>query len=134
MPKVSFRVTEKFYAGGGILYVHVPSSEYVGICYGMTSYGTPDANVTAGIGWGFVEGSFSKDPIVTISGMKRISRKIALLTENWFIPADGVTSVWSYGLRFLGEKLSVDLGFINNKDIAEILLIGVPYVDFVVKF
>jgi hypothetical protein len=40
----------------------------------------------------------------------------------------------SYGVRFFGKKLSVDLGFLNNRDLAEALIIGIPYVDFVVKF
>jgi hypothetical protein len=39
-----------------------------------------------------------------------------------------------YGIRFFGEKLSVDLAFLNNKDIASQLALGVPIVDFVIKF
>ncbi|MBE9480617.1 MAG: hypothetical protein IMY69_02855 [Bacteroidetes bacterium] len=43
-------------------------------------------------------------------------------------------AIFSYGVRFFGERISVDLGFINNKDIIEEIVIGIPYVDFVVKF
>ena len=63
-----------------------------------------------------------------------ISRRIALVTENWFIPLDNYYGVFSYGIRFFGEKISVDLAFLNNSDIAEGLAIGIPYLDFVVKF
>jgi hypothetical protein len=71
---------------------------------------------------------------VTISGMTRISRRTALITENWLIPDNGFYGLYSYGIRFFSEKLSVDLAFINNQDIAKGLFIGIPIVNFVVKF
>jgi len=37
-------------------------------------------------------------------------------------------------VRFMGESIAVDLAFLNNSDIAEGIVIGVPWVDFVVKF
>ena len=58
-----------------------------------------------------------------------------MVTENWLVPSDGYYGVYSYGIRFMGEKITVDLAFLNNADIAsDVLAIGVPYVDFVVKF
>jgi hypothetical protein len=42
--------------------------------------------------------------------------------------------VFSYGIRFLGEKTSIDLAFINNKDIANTLIIGAPWLDFTINF
>ena len=62
-------------------------------------------------------------------------KKTALVTENWLIPTDSsYEPIFSYGVRFFGENIAVDLAFINNWDIAQSLLIGVPYVNFVVKF
>lgn len=100
--------------------------------------------VSAGIGWGTLktgseEAEFQKSPLITISGTARIARKLAFVSENWFIPytSDGNKKyypLFSYGLRFFGESLSVDFAFINNKDIVEVLFIGVPYVSFSVKF
>lgn len=67
--------------------------------------------------------------------MARVSRRIGLVTENWLVPADGYTGLISYGLRFMGERMTVDLAFINNADIADdVSVIGLPYVDFVIKF
>ena len=34
----------------------------------------------------------------------------------------------------MSQKIAVDLGFINSGDIVKEIAIGVPYVDFVVKF
>lgn len=137
-PKVGFKVANEFHAGGGILYLNIPNGRKgrsdLGIAYGIGTLGTLDHNITGGMGWGFVEGEFSESPIITLSGMTRISKSTALVTENWFIPTDGYSGLYSYGIRFFGEKLAIDLAFINTPDIAELLIIGIPYVDFVVKF
>lgn len=144
-PKVGFKVTDKFNIGGGVLYASLPyydsddNRSGLGIVYGIGTYGSYDHNITGGLGWGFVEREFERRPIIAVSGMTRIARKTALVTENWFLPSDNETifryyGLISYGIRFFGEKLTIDLAFINNSDIANELLIGFPYVDFVVKF
>jgi len=138
-PKVGFKVANKFHAGGGVLYASIPSfgldsRSGLGIAYGIGTYGSVDHNVTGGLGWGFIKGKFSERPIITFSGLTRVSKKTALVTENWFVPSDNYYSVYSYGIRFFGENIAVDLAFINNADIFKVLFIGIPYVDFVVKF
>lgn len=138
-PKFSFNVSKNFNAGGGLLFVGVPSfgsdeRNDLGIVYGIGTVGTENNNITGGIGWGFVGGYFSSKPIITFSGTTRIGRKTALITENWIVPIDGYYGIISYGVRFFGEKMSVDLAFVNSSDIAEVLAIGVPFVSFAVKF
>ncbi|WP_157578511.1 hypothetical protein [Pontibacter roseus] len=137
-PKASFKLSEKWRAGGGVLYANVIGIEEdfsgLGIGYGLATYGNSDDNATLGLGYGFVDGEFSSKPVITLSGMKRISRRAALVTENWLVPADGYYGVLSYGVRFMGERITVDLAFLNNRDIASEIAIGVPYIDFVVKF
>lgn len=137
-PKVGYEVADKFNAGGGVLYVNVPgfdssSRSSLGIAYAIGTYGTLDNNITGGVGWGFVEGDFQARPIITFSGMTRVSKKTALVTENWLIPADGYYGLFSYGIRFFGETIAVDLAFVNNADIADLLIIGIPFVGFTVK-
>ena len=72
------------------------------------------------------------------------------MTENWFItisydeeiPPEYTATrtvrefqcLISYGLRFFGEKLSVDLAFMNVPTTGEYFFPGLPYIDFVVKF
>jgi hypothetical protein len=137
-PKIGFEVSPKFHVGGGLLYVSVPavsaSRTGLGVGYGIATYGTENSNITGGLGWGFVEGEFASQPVLTISGMHRISRKVALVSENWLIPTDTYYGIYSYGIRFFGEKIAVDIAFLNNPDIAQGLAIGIPYLDFVVKF
>jgi hypothetical protein len=134
-PKVSFKVAEKFHAGGGVLYARIPEGfGSLGTVFATGTYGTTDNNITGSLGWGFVDSEFSERPIITLSGMTRISKRAALVTENWLIPTDGYYGLFSYGVRFFGEKIAVDLAFINNREIAEAIIIGIPYVSFTVKF
>ena len=132
-PKVGFEVTEKFHAGGGVLFARLPGVT-LGTIFGTGTYGSKDHNLTTSLGWGFVEGEFSQRPIITISGMTRVSKRVALVTENWLIPTDSYYGVFSYGARFLGEKTAFDLAFVNNPDIAQEILIGIPFVSFTLKF
>ncbi|WP_347157973.1 hypothetical protein [Pontibacter chitinilyticus] len=137
-PKYSFPISEKVHAGAGVLYLNSTAFEDdfsgLGIGYGIVTYGNTNNNATLGLGYGYVDGSFSSKPIFTLSGMTRISRKVGLVTENWIVPNGSYYGLFSYGLRFMSEKLTVDLAFVNNSDIAQEIAIGVPYVDFVIKF
>lgn len=140
-PKVSFEVTEDFHAGVGLYYVNTPNIDFgnrngsgLAIAYGIGTYGSKDHNITGGLGWGYVQGQFEQKPIITVSGMTRLTQKTALVTENWFISNDNYYSVFSYGIRFFGDNLAVDLAFVNNSDIAEVFIIGFPWVSFVVRF
>ena len=135
-----FFITPKVHAGGGLLFASVPFSSsisnrsYLGTAFLSGTYGTKEHNITSSLGWGFIEGKFSQRPIITLSGMTRISKRAALVSENWFVPTDGYYGFFSYGVRFFGEKMAVDVAFINNPDIFQIIVIGIPYVSFTVKF
>src|SRR5690606_12151283 len=83
-----------------------------GIGYVVGTFGGELGGVTAGIGYGFAAGELSDRPAVMLGADRRVSRRIALITENWWLGGD-TEPVISYGIRFLGEKLSADLGFIN---------------------
>lgn len=135
-PKVGFELTDNFNVGGGLLFLGAAGETNFGITYGTATYGNRNDNATLGLGWGFFDGEFSSKPNITLSGMKRIKKRLSLVTENWFVPIEDNShyGILSYGLRFFSERIAVDLGFINNKDIAEGIAIGVPYVDFVIAF
>ena len=68
--------------------------------------------------------------ILMIGGEKRVSRRVSLLSENYIAGADDV--LLSYGLRFFGDRLSVDFAFLNL--MSDPLFPGIPYVAFAVKF
>lgn len=95
-PKVSLKLTERFYAGAGILFTQSFLSEMglsAGVAYGLTTYGSAEHNITLGAGYGFAsfdnKYSATPGPIATVNGMTRVSKKISLVTENWMIPRAG---------------------------------------------
>lgn len=107
-----------------------------GIGYGTVTFGGKEQNGTIGLGWGFGNGNVSSTPTINISGMTRVGRRVGLVTENWIIiPGQGdAGALLSGGVRFFGEKMSVDLALLSPVSKALGIFIAYPYVDFVVKF
>ena len=96
---------EKGYAWSlGGTFLTSTSSNFAGIAVLQTAFtiGDRNNNFTIGAGYGFTTSSFS-DAIVpiTISGVKRLSRKVALVTDNFIILDDEADelSVLSAGVR-----------------------------------
>lgn len=134
MPKIGVPLGEHTATGGGVA-IAMFEGEFSGIGYGLLTLGDRDDNVTFGLGYGLSDGESLEQPIYTISGMLRASRSVSFVTENWFVPDNGRTySIFSYGIRFLGESLSVDVAFLNNAEIAEHFALGIPYVSLMVRF
>jgi len=106
-----------------------------GILYGTSTFGSADHHLDVGVGWGYAGGTVSGDPAIMVGGATRVSRRVSLLTENYFVPSVSSDALISYGFRFFGEKLSVDLAFGNAVGSNTTFLFpGVPYVAFAVKF
>lgn len=106
-----------------------------GILYGVGTFGPEDHHFDVGAGWGYAGGRISPDPAIMVGGSTRVSQRVALLTENYFVPSVSDNALVSYGLRFLGKDISVDLAFANAVGPSTTLLFpGIPYVAFAVKF
>jgi hypothetical protein len=102
----------------------------VGIGYGVATFGGEDASVTAGAGFGFDRNSTSQ-ALLMLGGSRRVSRNIAFVSENYLYTGSGSSVLASGGIRFMGEKLAVDLaGFTTGA--SEIPL--VPYLAFIYRF
>jgi len=90
----------------------------VGIAYGVGTWGTRDHALTAGAGWGFRWGggasSMNSAPVLVLGGETRVSRRVKLLSENWiFTSGTGGFTLLSGAVRFIGDRLSADLGLIG---------------------
>lgn len=134
----------------------------VGVGYGSVTLGSNENNVTLNMGWGATKGdsydpvsntsktswSFANKPMFTFSGMTRISRRCMLVSENWLFSvnqytydrqmnANGVTSNYngmlSGGLRIMLEKSSFDFGILSSIG-SSTTAMGIPYIDYVIKF
>jgi preprotein translocase subunit YajC len=85
-----------------------------GIGYLVGTTGDGDRSVSVGAGWGYALGGgvseISSKPLILLAGEYRVGRSVKLLTENFFVPgSEG--AMLSGGVRFIGERLSVDFGF-----------------------
>ena len=126
------------------VYEHGPSSVAVGIihfmnvgdgnfgiAYAVTTYGGLDDAVTGGVGYAYARYSKSSHAtaIGMIGGEHRIGRRLKFITENYVWHDGGIISG---GVRFLGERLSADVGIFAP--IVADTTIAAPVVNFVWKF
>jgi hypothetical protein len=133
-PKVGIKATETFDLAAGALIVNIPDedSETVGILYSVGTFGKENSNFTLGFGYGFVGNDFAEKPMIMLGYEGRTSRRTAFVTENWIFPGLDNPLI-SYGFRFFGEKIAVDLAFINILS-ENAIFPGIPYVDFIYNF
>jgi hypothetical protein len=115
-PKVGFSVTEKFSAGGGVLFASDFKSSG-GIAYGVGTYGSADQNVTLGLGYLFAEGDVESSPVIVLGGAKRVSRRLSLLNETYFFDG-GLFGL--AGIRIAATRISGSLGLLYGTDVGGI--------------
>ncbi|MDQ2770899.1 MAG: hypothetical protein M3Y54_10420, partial [Bacteroidota bacterium] len=115
-PKLSYPISEKLHAGFGLLYVRVPSFDSrgsgtgAGIGYGALTYGSADNNLTAGLGYGFVQGEIGSTPIIELGGQTRVSRLVSLVSENYIVADSHAGMAGLYGMKFNWRTASLGLG------------------------
>jgi len=129
-------VQNKWNASAGFMYIN-NFGDHLGIGYGAFTYGSKDHNVSIGAGYGWAEGDLIKAPVLTISGMTRLGRKFALVTENWLIPVEEFSYdydsksntyknrrlevkyelIYNLSFRYMAERLSVDIGIMSQEGI-----------------
>ena len=131
-PKVGFSPSPRLHLAIGAIAATVPGESAVGAVYGVGTVGDGDASVTSGIAYGFAGSDFTSEFAVLVGGEKRMSRRIALVTENYFVPSSIGKPIVSGGVRFMSEKLTVDLALFNS--VTEPIFPGIPWVSFVYKF
>jgi hypothetical protein len=136
-PKISIPVEKnKFNLGAGALIGTVlgESETGFGIVYGISTFGSPDNNVTFGMGYGFAGGEWANSPMLNINGMFRVSSRGYFITENYFIDAgDENVVLISLGGRWIIKKAALDFGlFIPVADIGE--FVALPWLGFTIPF
>jgi hypothetical protein len=132
-PKVGLVSTDDDAISLGALFVGLPGdAPSVGAVYGVGTFGGNDGSITGGLGYGFVDWKLADRPVLLVGGEQRLARRVSFVTENFIIPGVDQPLV-SYGVRFFGEALSVDLALLNTIG-DNMIFPGIPYVDFVYKF
>jgi hypothetical protein len=129
-PKIGFSLTDKVHLAAGALFIGAKGGTG-GVYYGVGTLGDGNASVSLGAGYGFAGGKVESKPVAMAGGEVRLSERIAFVTENYLLPVSENNVLYSFGLRFIGEKLTTDLALFNMSG-SEI--IGIPFVDFVFRF
>lgn len=107
-PKIQILNASRVQVSAGAL-AFIFDSEVVGIAYGVGTFGTPDRALTAGLGFGFSGDDFESEPVGMVGGEVRVSRRVKLLTENYFLPSETGAAL-SGGIRFFGDRFAADVG------------------------
>ncbi len=122
--------------GGGAIVGTVLGEENtgLGILYGLSTFGSPDNNVTVGLGYAFSDGEFGSSPLININGMFRVSSRGYFITENYIISGDGETfMLMMLGGRWIIKKAALDYGLvIPVGDIGT--FIAIPWLGFTIPF
>lgn len=111
-----------------------------GFVFGTATMGDYNSHYSGSIGYGFVRASedgesiseWMERPILTVCAVRRFSKSLAFISENWLLPdIDMGDTPLSVGLRFIGDRLSVNLaGIFVLSMFEEGLVIPFPWVDF----
>lgn len=117
-PKYTLSLRERSAIAVGALAFVLPedivTEGSLGIIYANGTWGSRDRAVTVGAGWGYrwVSGAseVSNNPVLMFGFESRLSRRVKFVTENWVITGPESDAFISGGLRFIGDRISADLG------------------------
>ncbi|WP_426493521.1 hypothetical protein [Hymenobacter sp. 102] len=114
-PKLSARLSDQWHVGAGAMYLRVPSDYSnkpgygVGILYGVATYGSAENNFTMGLGYGFAGREMGRTPLLQIGGQTRISRRVSLISENYFTTDADAGVFGLYGAKINWRRTSLGL-------------------------
>lgn len=163
-PKIGFKVSNNLWFGAGVLAAGTYLEEGIsaGIGYGLITYGSLENNITLGCGYGWISTKGNTEtterPVFTLNGMVRVSKRLSLVSENWFFRYTNVTyenfpidsmgnqigpgdeiikkvyaAGLSGGLRLVNDRTTFDFALIAPVGINGTNFI-IPYIDFVYRF
>lgn len=119
---------ESFWAPG------LDDATTAGLAFATVTLGRPDLHLGVSAGVPFVVGDAENDvgdTVFSVSGVARVSRRVALVTENWVFPgSEDDVVVSGFAVRFIGSQLAVDVGLLFSPD-AEVPF---PWLDFTWNF
>jgi hypothetical protein len=135
-PKLQVYEGNRVQLAAGVFHVLNVDDGYFGIAYGVATFGDADRALTVGAGWSYWPRDQYDPPdartgsaIVMVGGERRVSRRVKLMTED-YVFSDG--AILSGGVRFIGDRLSADLGLAVPVGVEETVVF--PVVNFVWLF
>lgn len=117
-PKVGVVQKKRVNVAAGALAILLPQFDVpsrrtsVGVLYTVTTVGGPDASLTGGLGYGYVETRMARSPAMLLGGERRLATRFSLVSENYLLP--GSFKLGSAAVRFMAEGMTADLGIAGN--------------------
>jgi hypothetical protein len=142
-PKFSYPIIEnKLHIGAGIIGGGILGASedepnpFIGLTYGVITYGDKDKNINFGMGGFFTSNDgFSKYPVYSLSAMARASKKGYFLFESYVMTIDNETGgIGIIGGRTVWPRLSLDYGLAIPVIPEMDELIAIPWLGFVIPF
>lgn len=134
-PKVQLHDGRRVKVAAGLLHFFITGDEgRFGIAYGVATIGAGDSAATIGVGYAYArdDGDDHGDGraiVAMVGGERRVSRRVKFMTENYMWDGGGLLSG---GVRFLGERLSADVGLVVPLNAEKFF--AFPVVNFVWVF
>ncbi len=122
--KIGGQLGDKFYLAGGLIYYQDPFQDAITLGYVVSTFGSPESNVSIGVGYNFSEDytyEFVEEEglIATLSGTTRATNRVSFVSEsdfNFDLESFGVIQHYSgtHGLMIQLYKHSIRVGGIVN--------------------
>ncbi len=110
-PKVTVvNTTNTSLAVGGLYLGAGGTGEGTSLLYGAATFGNEKSSLTIAAS---IPTERNQNSLIVIGGELQTSSSLKLITENWIFSN---SVLYSFGIRFFGEKLAADLGFIRLAD------------------
>jgi hypothetical protein len=126
-PKFQVVNSGKVSAAVGSLHL-IASGHTAGIGYGVVTVSEPAGSLSIGTGLAYEDGG-GKSAVVMVGADRRVRRNLKLLTENYVFKGGGLLSG---GVRFIGDRLSADLGLVAPLGVEGFIVF--PVANFVYVF
>ncbi len=133
LPKFSIPIEkDKLNLGVGALLgtIFGESDANFGLLYGLSTFGSPDNNVSVGLAYGFAGGDWAEKPLINVGGMFRTGKRGYFLTENYYMDGYGVIGM---GGRWIIKKASLDFIFIIPYG-EDVDFFAFPLIGFTIPF
>jgi hypothetical protein len=119
----------------GGFYATVPdeADAALGTAYGVATFGNSNHAITFMGGYPFTTQDVAQEPLFMMGGETRIGRRSKFLGEVWKFPETSEVPV-VFGLRWFGDRLAVDFGFVYALGSSTEGWPLVPWVDFAVNW
>lgn len=105
-----------------------------GAMYAQSTFGSPQYNISAGVGFSYTDDKWSSHPVLSLSGCLRTSKMFYLISENYRFQTEyESTTLLSLGGRFMFWQVAIDAIFLAPI-LSDGQFVPLPWVGFHLLF